>query len=510
MEQDSVTFSSNVPAFLIKLWKLVEDVDVNDLISWSKNGNSFCVHEPVAFAKDVLPMYFKHNNFTSFVRQLNMYGFKKVISSEHGGIKPDKDEWEFHHPNFLKSRLDLLGLVKRKVHPEEKKNKTDLISTVLEDVKDLHLKHDVVHSQLESVKEENEILWQEIGELRLKHRKQQHVLNKLIKFLILVYGGKGSGGVSTRKRLAIGPGQASPQRRNLRQLSEIEHLDNLQYSVTSPVRTEEIFPLGDEQSGNGPQIVVLPDEPTVQSTEVNSPSVDERESFLPSTSKGNKSAKASFRKRKHSASSKSKEDSLQLKMPTMVPISAQRDPVVDFSPSIFESVANMFPLDPISTTGDALQELQTSFPVNDERTAVVLSRSISRLDKEEIDFDVDQIDESLDSLQNMLSGPSFNIDPETLDQLFNPEDVELNTTNNPLSHVRAIRDLGTVPQIVLKKGFIESLQTASDEQETTDRAQSEDVDDTAPFSPGMFLNDVGETSNDAAINLADNSEDSLL
>ena len=131
----------------------------------------------------------------------------------------------------------------------------------------------------------------------------------------------------------------------------------------------------------GPQIVVLPDEPTVQSTEVNSPSVDERESFLPSTSKGNKSAKASFRKRKHSASSKSKEDSLQLKMPTMVPISAQRDPVVDFSPSIFESVANMFPLDPISTTGDALQELQTSFPVNDERTAVVLSRSISRLDK---------------------------------------------------------------------------------------------------------------------------------
>ena len=42
-------------------------------------------------------------------------GFKKVVAVEQGGLKHEKDEWEFHHPNFLKDNIQMLDLVKRKV-----------------------------------------------------------------------------------------------------------------------------------------------------------------------------------------------------------------------------------------------------------------------------------------------------------------------------------------------------------------------------------------------------------
>lgn len=59
--------------FLTKTYQLVEDSAINDVISWNEDGSSFVVWNPTAFARDLLPKYFKHNNFSSFVRQLNTY-----------------------------------------------------------------------------------------------------------------------------------------------------------------------------------------------------------------------------------------------------------------------------------------------------------------------------------------------------------------------------------------------------------------------------------------------------
>lgn len=59
--------------FLTKTYQLVDDKAIDDVISWNEDGSTFIVWNPTEFAKDLLPKYFKHNNFSSFVRQLNTY-----------------------------------------------------------------------------------------------------------------------------------------------------------------------------------------------------------------------------------------------------------------------------------------------------------------------------------------------------------------------------------------------------------------------------------------------------
>lgn len=82
--------TTSVPAFLNKLFSMVNDPTSNDLIRWSDEGDSFIVSNVDKFGKDILPRFFKHSNFGSFVRQLNMYGFHKVPHLQNGALKQDE------------------------------------------------------------------------------------------------------------------------------------------------------------------------------------------------------------------------------------------------------------------------------------------------------------------------------------------------------------------------------------------------------------------------------------
>ncbi|XP_031650984.1 heat shock factor protein 1 isoform X4 [Oncorhynchus kisutch] len=186
-----VVSGSNVPAFLTKLWTLIEDPDTDPLICWSPNGNSFHVFDQGQFSKDVLPKYFKHNNMTSFVRQLNMYGFRKVVHIEQGGlVKPEKDDMEFQHPYFIRGQEPLLENIKRKVtnvsnvKHEDLKMSSDDVSKILTNVQNIKGKQETIDSQITAMKHENETLWREVASLRQKHVQQQKVVNKLIQFLV--------------------------------------------------------------------------------------------------------------------------------------------------------------------------------------------------------------------------------------------------------------------------------------------------------------------------------------
>ncbi|KAI8634105.1 HSF-type DNA-binding-domain-containing protein [Xylariaceae sp. FL1651] len=95
-------------AFIHKLYNMLEDPNIQHLISWSSSAESFVMSPSHDFSK-VLAQYFKHTNISSFVRQLNMYGFHKVSDVFHTG-SPETALWEFKHGNGNFKRGDLIGL----------------------------------------------------------------------------------------------------------------------------------------------------------------------------------------------------------------------------------------------------------------------------------------------------------------------------------------------------------------------------------------------------------------
>ena len=65
---------------------VVDDPRTNAICSWNETVamdgvppggvHAFTVHDNGALEKDVLPTFYNHSNFTSFIRQLNQYSFR--------------------------------------------------------------------------------------------------------------------------------------------------------------------------------------------------------------------------------------------------------------------------------------------------------------------------------------------------------------------------------------------------------------------------------------------------
>jgi hypothetical protein len=87
------------------------DQSDNDVIAWSSSGKSFTVLDVKRFEAETLPKYFNHGKFSSFVRQLNFYGFQKLRSDPD--LQKHTEHIRFSHEFFVRGQPEMLQKIKR-------------------------------------------------------------------------------------------------------------------------------------------------------------------------------------------------------------------------------------------------------------------------------------------------------------------------------------------------------------------------------------------------------------
>ncbi|XP_022869962.1 heat stress transcription factor A-5-like [Olea europaea var. sylvestris] len=167
--------------FLLKTYEMVDDSTTDDIVSWSGSTKSFVVWNPPEFARLLLPSYFKHNNFSSFIRQLNTYGFRKI----------DPEKWEFSNEEFVKGQKHLLKNIHRRkpihshsqpqgsVDPERAAFEEEIEKLSLEKT---NLEGDILgfEQQQSAAKLELESLKQRISSMELRQEKLLTFLDKAV------------------------------------------------------------------------------------------------------------------------------------------------------------------------------------------------------------------------------------------------------------------------------------------------------------------------------------------
>ncbi|XP_054164633.1 heat shock factor protein-like isoform X2 [Oppia nitens] len=416
--------NANVPAFITKLWRIVEDVTYNHLIQWSQNGRSFIIHDQSKFAKELLPLYFKHSNMASFIRQLNMYGFRKVSNIENSGLRTERDDIEFFHHFFSKDKERELEFIKRKT-PISKSGdssaKPDDVNEMLQDMESIKGKQGNMDVLLTNMQRENEALWREIAILRQKHHKQQQVVEKLIQFLVSLVQNRGLLNIKRKPQLMIDDTDENRQllRNKLIKRSDLNDFTSTFGSTDSP--------------SNGPIIHDITDDYIDDSIHINASNVNKSVNLneIPQTQQLVLPVVTTKLQNDTLGHSSKSDPSLDILDPLQESIKelglVAECPVSQLSimgdntdvDSLLKSSLNTPPATPLVNKNDGNEgQTQPNEVQPNEVKDLVLSKQnndqmITPISQGVINDHIDGIDAELDWLQDQLSS-GINIDPSTL------------------------------------------------------------------------------------------------
>jgi hypothetical protein len=105
------------PEKLHRMLEATEREGLSDVVSFFSHGRAFSIHKPRRFVAEIMPRFFRQTRLTSFQRQLNLYGFRRISQGpDNGG---------YYHELFLKGRQGLCVNMKRTKVKGDNKQKRD-------------------------------------------------------------------------------------------------------------------------------------------------------------------------------------------------------------------------------------------------------------------------------------------------------------------------------------------------------------------------------------------------
>ena len=215
----------------------LDDGKNDDLIRWSDSGDSFIVLNEDEFAKTLIPELFKHSNYASFVRQLNMYGFHKKVglsdNSMRASERKNKSPSEYSNPYFRRGHPELLWLIHKpkNLHAQGVKGKSrnkadseqndedveeyveeipaaherprfrgqlaigqgeaalsqDQLASVQRELQTIRQQQQQISRMMASLKHEHQQLYGQAATFQDQHTRHENSINAILTFLATVY-----------------------------------------------------------------------------------------------------------------------------------------------------------------------------------------------------------------------------------------------------------------------------------------------------------------------------------
>ena len=140
--------SKTEPSFLSKLYQILNTKEYNSCIRWSNDGKSIIISDSVSLTKKVLPKFYNHHNFASFVRQLNMYNFHKIRTDPKG------NEQNYKHAEFSKDKsLKEIQEIRRKIKldDDKDKNKNKKINSRINNINNTNNKDEIILDEIDDI-----------------------------------------------------------------------------------------------------------------------------------------------------------------------------------------------------------------------------------------------------------------------------------------------------------------------------------------------------------------------
>ncbi|KAJ6097080.1 hypothetical protein N7499_001454 [Penicillium canescens] len=274
-----------IPPFVQKLSSFLDESKNTELIRWSDDGNSFIVLDEDEFARTLIPELFKHNNYASFVRQLNMYGFHKKVglsdNSMRASERKNKSPSEYANPYFKRGHPDLLWLIQKpknatghaskpskggtrvktediddnemdeyaedgtstardtRSRPQQLSLVTDSsvpneqLSGVYRELQAIRQQQSIISTTISRLRKEHEQLYAQAANFQEQHTRHENSINAILTFLATVYNRSLQGQDGPQNLANSFAGAISQDQGNIVDVDD-HYLSNALGSMTSP------------------------------------------------------------------------------------------------------------------------------------------------------------------------------------------------------------------------------------------------------------------------------------